>query len=140
MPSDHLVGGGNNEFLKKIANKNAVGNQVIFHGKLEHDEIFKWLRDIDIYIQPSDTEGLPRSVIEAMSVACPVIGSNAGGIPELINSSAIFDKGNIVVLGNGFQKKSQKTPKQEIKMALKIMEEYQLEQEEKEKKTKKAKK
>jgi len=91
----HLVGGGNNEFLKKIANKNAVGNQVIFHGKLEHDEIFKWLRDIDIYIQPSDTEGLPRSVIEAMSVACPVIGSNAGGIPELINSSAIFDKGNI---------------------------------------------
>lgn len=39
-----------------------------------------------------------------------------------------------------FKKKSQKTPKQEIKMALKIMEEYQLEQEEKENKTKKAKK
>lgn len=52
---------------------------------------------------------------------------------------SFFDKGNIVVLGNGFQKKSQKTPKQEIKMALKIMEEYQLEQEEKENKTKKAK-
>ena len=53
---------------------------------------------------------------------------------------AFFDKGNVVILGNGFQKKSQKTPKQEIKMALKIMEEYQLEQEEKENKTKKAKK
>ena len=53
---------------------------------------------------------------------------------------SFFDKGNIVVLGNGFQKKSQKTPKQEIKMALKIMEEYQLEQEEKEIKTKKVKK
>jgi phage-related protein len=53
---------------------------------------------------------------------------------------SFFDKGNVVVLGNGFQKKSQKTPKQEIKMALKIMEEYQLEQKEKEKKTKKAKK
>jgi phage-related protein len=53
---------------------------------------------------------------------------------------SFFDKGNVVVLGNGFQKKSQKTPKQEIKMALKIMEEYQLEQEEKEKKTKKTKK
>ena len=50
---------------------------------------------------------------------------------------AFFDKGNVVVLGNGFQKKSQKTPKQEIKMALKIMEEYKLEQEEKNKKTKK---
>jgi phage-related protein len=31
---------------------------------------------------------------------------------------------NLVVLGNGFQKKSQKTPKQEIDKALKIMEEY----------------
>jgi phage-related protein len=35
---------------------------------------------------------------------------------------AFFDKGNLVVLGNGFQKKSQKTPKQEIERALKIME------------------
>ena len=35
-----------------------------------------------------------------------------------------FDKGNLVVLGNGFQKKTQKTPKQEIIKALKIIEEY----------------
>lgn len=38
---------------------------------------------------------------------------------------SFFDKGNLVVLGNGFQKKSQKTPKQQIEKALKIMEEYQ---------------
>lgn len=38
---------------------------------------------------------------------------------------SFFDKGNLVVLGNGFQKKTQKTPKQEIERALKIMEEYQ---------------
>ena len=37
---------------------------------------------------------------------------------------SFFDKGNIVVLENGFQKKTQKTPKQEIEKALKIMEEY----------------
>jgi phage-related protein len=37
---------------------------------------------------------------------------------------SFFDKGNIVVLGNGFQKKTQKTLKQEIDLALKIMEEY----------------
>ena len=41
---------------------------------------------------------------------------------------AFFDKGNLVILGNGFQKKSQKTPKQEIERALKIMEEYQNEE------------
>jgi phage-related protein len=35
-----------------------------------------------------------------------------------------FDEGNLVVLFNGFQKKSQKTPKSEIDKALKIKEEY----------------
>jgi len=35
-----------------------------------------------------------------------------------------FDKGKVVVLFNGFQKKSQKTPKSEIELALKLMAEY----------------
>lgn len=38
---------------------------------------------------------------------------------------SFFDKGNLVVLGNAFHKKSQKTPKIELEKALKIMEEYQ---------------
>ena len=37
---------------------------------------------------------------------------------------SFFDKGNLVILGNGFQKKTQKTPKSEIDKAHKIMEEY----------------
>ncbi len=40
---------------------------------------------------------------------------------------AFFDEGNLVVLGNGCQKKSHKTPKQEIDKALKIKEEYESE-------------
>jgi len=37
---------------------------------------------------------------------------------------SFFDKGNLIILGNAFQKKTQKTPKKEIEKALKIMEEY----------------
>ena len=37
---------------------------------------------------------------------------------------SFFDEGNLVVLENGFQKKTQKTPKTEIVKALKIKEEY----------------
>jgi len=37
---------------------------------------------------------------------------------------SFFDKGNLVVLGNAFQKKTQKTPKQELERAIRIMEEY----------------
>ena len=40
---------------------------------------------------------------------------------------AFFDEGNLIVLGNGFQKKTQKTPKQEITKALKIKAEYESE-------------
>lgn len=36
-----------------------------------------------------------------------------------------FDRGQLVVLANGFQKKTQKTPKKEIEMALKIKAEYE---------------
>ena len=37
---------------------------------------------------------------------------------------SFFDKGNLVVLGNAFQKKTQKSPKQEIALALKLKKEY----------------
>lgn len=38
---------------------------------------------------------------------------------------SFFDKGNLIDLGNAYQKKTQRTPKSEIEKALKIMEEYQ---------------
>lgn len=93
-----LVGGGDSAYLETLANELGVLENVKIIGKMKHEDIFNWLSNIDIYIQPSDTEGLPRSVIEAMSVACPIIGSNAGGIPELIEKSVVFDKGNVVEL------------------------------------------
>ena len=39
-----------------------------------------------------------------------------------------FDHGKIIVLANGFQKKTQKTPKSEIEKALKIKQEYETEE------------
>jgi phage-related protein len=43
---------------------------------------------------------------------------------DIFRIFCFFDQGQLVVLVNGFQKKSQKTPKQEIEKALKIREEY----------------
>ena len=43
---------------------------------------------------------------------------------EIFRVFSFFDKGKIVVLVNGFQKKTQKTPKSEIKMAEKLKKEY----------------
>jgi phage-related protein len=44
---------------------------------------------------------------------------------DIFRILCFFDKGNLVVLANGFQKKSQKTPRQEIEKAIKIKDEYE---------------
>ncbi len=43
---------------------------------------------------------------------------------DIFRIFCFFDEGSLVVLANGFQKKTQKTPKQEIEKALKIKTEY----------------
>ena len=48
---------------------------------------------------------------------------------DIFRIFCFFDKGQLVVLANGFQKKSQKTPKKEIDKALKIKKEYESEKE-----------
>lgn len=85
----HLVGGGKKEHLISEAEKAGVKDQLVFKGELTLDEVYQELDKIDIYIQPSLQEGLPRAVIEAMSRACPCIGANTAGIPELLDEECI---------------------------------------------------
>lgn len=59
----------------------------------------------------SGTEGLFEIRIE--------VGGN------IFRIFSFFDKGNLVILGNGFQKKTQKTPRTEIERALRIKHEYE---------------
>jgi glycosyltransferase involved in cell wall biosynthesis len=92
----HLIGGGNSDYLRNIAIKYNVSDKIIFLGTLPHEVIFEYLDRIDIYIQPSKLEGLPRALIEAMSRGCPSIGSNVGGISELLDKENLFSPGSIM--------------------------------------------
>ena len=56
------------------------------------DEIFTYLDCVDIYIQPSLQEGLPRSLIEALSRGCLCLGAKTAGIPELIEDRLVFER------------------------------------------------
>jgi len=71
---------------------------VSFPGNVSHDEIMSALKDCDILIHASIAEGLPRAVIEAMANAVPVIGTNVGGIPELLLPDAIIRPKNVQAL------------------------------------------
>lgn len=85
-----LVGSGDQGYLKWAAEKHRVSGQVKFLGSLPHDEVFRWLDTVDIYVHPSRQEGLPRALIEAMSRGVPTLGAKTGGIPELLEPEYIF--------------------------------------------------
>lgn len=91
----YLVGGGDNSYLSNIALKHNVSEYVHFLGAKPHEEVNSFLDTLDIYIQPSRQEGLPRAVIEAMSRALPILGAKTAGIPELLSPDCVFNNGNI---------------------------------------------
>lgn len=94
----HLAGGMTgakpNSFLEDLAKKLGVSDKVIFRGSLSSNQMALYYDSLDIYIQPSKQEGLPRAVIEAMSRGCPVIGTSIAGIPELVQENFLFNKGS----------------------------------------------
>ncbi len=68
--------------LKKLVEDSGLEDNVFFLG---------WRRDVpaiikkaDVMILTSSTEGLPRSILEAMAVRTPVISTKAGGVVEVI--------------------------------------------------------
>lgn len=88
----YMAGAGDKARLQKIAQKLGVDNHIIFLGRLSHTDVSEWLDKIDIYIQPSLQEGLPRATIEALSRGCPCLGARTGGIPELLDPECVFDR------------------------------------------------
>lgn len=95
-----VVGSGDATFLERISRKYNVQDQLKIIGQVPHLKVFEWLESIDIYIQPSLQEGLPRAVIEAMSYAVPCIGTDVAGIPELISNDVLYHKKDYVSLAN----------------------------------------
>lgn len=94
-----VVGRGDHTDLDILAQSLTIGDRVKFLGTLKGgQEIFNWLDNVDIYIQPSLIEGLPRATIEAMSRACPIISSNAGGLPRLIDGEYRINSGDYISL------------------------------------------
>ena len=96
-----IVGGGDATYIKNLVADYDLKDQVKIIGGLSHPKgIFEWLDAIDIYMQPSKTEGLPRALIEAMSRACACIGSDSGEIPELLDSNYIHKKNDAIRMAN----------------------------------------
>jgi glycosyltransferase involved in cell wall biosynthesis len=90
----YFVGSGNYEWLLNISKKFILDKNIKFIGELPHDKIFDFLKKLSLYMQPSFQEGMPRAMLEAMSMGCPVLGSTIGGIPEILAPEYLHKPGD----------------------------------------------
>ena len=100
----YLAGSGNNNYLMKYVRRYHLQDQVIFLGALSQEQLFKRMKNTDIYIQPSLQEGLPRAVIEAMSQGCVCLGTTTAGIPELLEKEQLFKRKSVNSLAKTIEK------------------------------------
>lgn len=95
------IGGvGNIEKLEKIIQEGDLKDMVVYEGWVTDKEHL--FNKSDIFILPSYYEGLPMSILEAMSYGLPVISTNVGGIGEIVHNN---ENGVLITPGNKTQLK-----------------------------------
>ena len=91
----YLIGSGDKTRLYNLAKKLDVVDQVHFEGVVPHCRIFEKLDEMHVYIQPSLQEGLPRSVVEAMSRGLLCICANTAAMPEMVESRYVVQRKSV---------------------------------------------
>lgn len=95
-PELHLVLLGDGPEKESLQMQSAGMDNITFAGK--QSDMGSWFVAADLLIHPSDSEGLGSVILEAIQAGLPVIGSNAGGIPDIIEDKV---SGLLIEAGNG---------------------------------------
>lgn len=101
-----MVGDGSElNSMKLLAGQLGIGDMVEFSGRLPAGEpIFQFLDSVDLFLNASRQEGLPRALVEAMARGCPAIGTAIAGIPELLPKECLVPAGQVDALANAIQR------------------------------------
>ena len=83
--------------------KNSKDKKIIFLGNKELKEIPAIIKSTDIFVNPSYSEGLPTSVMEACAGGCAIVATDVGGTNEIITDGVngfLYEPKNEVDLEN----------------------------------------
>jgi glycosyltransferase involved in cell wall biosynthesis len=88
----HFGDGILKEKLLKLAEESLINIDYNFRGIVPNDEILNFynLNFIDLFINFSESEGIPVSIMEAQSAGIPVLATNVGGTSEIVNNENGF--------------------------------------------------
>jgi glycosyltransferase involved in cell wall biosynthesis len=85
--------------MMALAEKNGISDRVTFVGNVASAaEVRHYLDAADLFVLPSRTEGLPRALVEAMARGLPCVGTDIGGIRELLERKALVPVNNAEIL------------------------------------------
>ncbi len=75
--------------LKNITNQRNIHLNIVLYGNAEHSDIIQFYKDnyVDFFMNASTTEGIPVSIMEAISFNIPILASDAGGTSELVSEA-----------------------------------------------------
>jgi colanic acid/amylovoran biosynthesis glycosyltransferase len=82
----HFGGGEGMEAIQQYANSKLKQTEFSFRGQVTNDEILTYYKSnpVDLFINVSELEGIPVSIMEAISFGIPVSGCNICGVPEIV--------------------------------------------------------
>jgi glycosyltransferase involved in cell wall biosynthesis len=85
--------GGEFERLEDLITNLNIQNRVKMIGKVENNLISEYLKTSNLFIQASDYEGLPHSILEAINYEVPILSTEVGGCKDLLDNG---DRGFII--------------------------------------------
>jgi len=102
-----MVGkGAEKEAYERKVEQLGLGRQIVFLGGIPYEQMYEFMSKAYCLVVPSRLDNFPAVVLEAMATGTPLIGSKAGGLPEMIadgETGLLFDTGNVDDLADKLQ-------------------------------------
>lgn len=92
--------------LQKLANKLNLSQKVTFTGSLSKKQWHKLSEDYGVFINTTNVDNMPVSVIEAMALGLPVVSTNVGGLPFLLSNeinALLVDPNDVSQMANAIK-------------------------------------